>query len=418
MPFFGGLNNYKIRGSNNYGGTSAAANLSTGVNNLLLGNQAGFSVIAGSQNVLLGTGAGSTEELSNVVGVGYGVVFGAAADGAVVVGNQANGGAASVVVGDRAGFGATGDPGSNVIIGDFAGFESLNTAVSCVLIGGLTYAGANAVVAVGRESYAGATGSIAIGAGATVDDTGGNGAVAIGNGTTSQQGVVIGPNLNNFAGLQSVAIGETLTLGTVGATVAIGANLDTATLAETGGVLLGDGGVNPLLYGPLGGLSLPQGTTGERSADAARSWVRWNTDLACVEFYDQIAAAWLPFNQVGTFSPTVQGMTSAGVGTYTIQEGTYCINGRKCNFTIRLGWSAHTGTGFIRIAGLPFAPAAGVYTAPSFYSSGLGMSGNLQALITPGSQTFDLMSNSNGINSNISMDTVVANLTITGCFAI
>ncbi len=418
MPFFGGLNNYKIRGSNNYAGTSAAANLSTGVNNLLLGNQAGFSIIAGSQNVLLGTGAGSTEELSNVVGVGYGVIFGADADGAVVVGNQANGGPVSVVIGDQAGFGATGDPGSNILIGDFAGFESLATATSCVLIGGLTYAGANAVVAVGREAAAGALGSIAIGAGASVDATAGNGAIAIGNGTLSQIGVVIGPSLDNFLGGQTVAIGEALTLLDAGSTVIIGANLDSAVETELGSVILGDGGANPLIYAPLGGMSLPSGTSAQRSADVTLPRVRFNTDLDCVEIFNPTTATWQPIGQVGTFTPTIQGTTSAGVGTYTIQEGTYCITGRKLDFTIRLGWSAHTGTGFMRVAGLPIAPAAGVYTAPSFYSDGLGLSGNLQALITPGSHTFNLMQNLGGINSTVGMDSAVTNLTITGCYAI
>jgi hypothetical protein len=312
MPFFGGLNNYRIRGTNNMAGTSAGQNLSTGLRNLLLGNQAGFSVIAGTQNVLAGIGAGSTEELSNVVGVGYGVVFGAGANGAVAVGNQANAGPESVVIGDEAGFGATGDPGGNVLIGHLAGFESLATATRTVLVGGQTYAGANDVVIVGDMSAAGATGSVAIGSGASVDVTAGVGSIAIGRGTTSQVGVVIGPGLNNFVGLQTVAIGENLTLGAVGSTVVIGSLLDSAVETEYGAVIVGAGDANPLIYAPLGGMTLPVGTTAERSLDDLNPRLRFNRDLSEPEVFDPETD--LDWRTVVTAIP---GAAGAAVGTLT-----------------------------------------------------------------------------------------------------
>jgi hypothetical protein len=312
MPFFGGLNNYRIRGSNNMAGTAAGRSLSTGLNNLLLGNQAGFSVIAGSQNVLAGIGAGSAGDLSNAVGVGYGVIFGAGANGAVVVGNQAQGGAESVVIGDAAGFGATGDPGGNILIGRLAGSESLNTATRTVLIGGLTYAGANDVIAVGDGAYAGALGSVALGLGASVDNSAGYGAVAIGYGTTSQIGVVIGPHLNNFAGRQTVAIGENLTLNTVGSTVVIGSLLDSNVESETGAVILGAGDANPLIYAPLGGMTMPAGTTAERSTDTTLARQRFNTTNSEPEVFDNVTdTAWR------TIVTAIVGAAGASVGTLT-----------------------------------------------------------------------------------------------------
>jgi hypothetical protein len=56
----------------------------------------------------------------------------------------------------------------------------------------------------------------------------------------------------------------------------------------------------------------------------------------------------------GTFTPTIIGTTTAGVGTYTTQEGQYTKIGNCVSFALTLNWSAHTGTGNMRVAGLPF----------------------------------------------------------------
>lgn len=353
MPFFGGVNNYRIRGSNNMAGTSAGQQLSTGLNNLLLGNQAGFSVIAGSQNVLAGIGAGSTEELSNVVGIGYGVIFGVAASGAVVIGNQANGGAESVVIGDQAGFGGTGDPGNNIIIGHLAGFESEATASGCVLIGPASFVGRNDAVAIGNtatararyglavgsnsevyeaalsnasigaiafgvQSYSAGVGSIALGRAATVSATAQNGSIAIGNRTVAEAGVVIGTTsltsqgLDNTIGLQTVAIGRDLTLNNVGATVVIGSGLDAASETETGSVILGAAASHPLIYAPTGGMVLPEGTTAQRSLDDLQARIRYNTETSEPEIFDQATDAdWR------TVITAILGAAGASAGTLT-----------------------------------------------------------------------------------------------------
>jgi hypothetical protein len=56
----------------------------------------------------------------------------------------------------------------------------------------------------------------------------------------------------------------------------------------------------------------------------------------------------------GTFTPVIVGSTSAGVGTYTFQKGTYTKIGNVVTFQIYIGWSAHTGTGDLTIGTLPF----------------------------------------------------------------
>ncbi len=56
----------------------------------------------------------------------------------------------------------------------------------------------------------------------------------------------------------------------------------------------------------------------------------------------------------GTFSPTIIGATTAGTGTYSLQLGRYTRVGRAVYIQIQLAWSAHTGTGNMKVAGLPF----------------------------------------------------------------
>jgi hypothetical protein len=56
----------------------------------------------------------------------------------------------------------------------------------------------------------------------------------------------------------------------------------------------------------------------------------------------------------GTFTPTIVGATTAGTGTYITQTGRYTKIGNCVRIEIYMHWSAHTGTGAMRISGLPF----------------------------------------------------------------
>ena len=65
----------------------------------------------------------------------------------------------------------------------------------------------------------------------------------------------------------------------------------------------------------------------------------------------------------GTFTPTIKGTSSAGTGTYVTQVGRYTKIGDRVLFDIVIGWSAHTGTGNMRIAGLPYTPQASIFNS-------------------------------------------------------
>jgi hypothetical protein len=56
----------------------------------------------------------------------------------------------------------------------------------------------------------------------------------------------------------------------------------------------------------------------------------------------------------GTFTPTIIGGSTAGTGTYNLQSGSYTKVGRLVSFRLQVFWSAHTGTGGLFVASLPF----------------------------------------------------------------
>jgi hypothetical protein len=65
----------------------------------------------------------------------------------------------------------------------------------------------------------------------------------------------------------------------------------------------------------------------------------------------------LDWYEENTFTPVLEGTTSAGVGTYTAQLGKFTRIGNRVFFTINLAWTAHTGTGNMLVSGLPYPPA-------------------------------------------------------------
>jgi hypothetical protein len=66
----------------------------------------------------------------------------------------------------------------------------------------------------------------------------------------------------------------------------------------------------------------------------------------------------LDWYEEGDFTPVIEGTTSVGSATYASQIGRYTRVGRAVFFEIAIDWSAGTGTGVLRIAGLPFTSSA------------------------------------------------------------
>lgn len=71
-----------------------------------------------------------------------------------------------------------------------------------------------------------------------------------------------------------------------------------------------------------------------------------------------ISSSLLDDYEEGTFTPVIKGTTTAGTATYTTQTGVYTKIGNRVFFDVNLTWSGHTGTGFLRVGSLPYAPSA------------------------------------------------------------
>ena len=109
--------------------------------------------------------------------------------------------------------------------------------------------------------------------------------------------------------------------------------------------------------------------------------------------YLRLAGAGIQFNgdtadanslddyEEGTFTPTIIGTSTAGTGTYTQRIGNYTKAGNRVFFKIFLIWTAHTGTGNMRVSGLPYTAAGTTFeqSALAVSASDLAFPGSLGA---------------------------------------
>lgn len=101
----------------------------------------------------------------------------------------------------------------------------------------------------------------------------------------------------------------------------------------------------------------------------------------------------VPLYQTGLWTPVIQGLTTAGVGTYTTQFGAYVRVGALVVCTCMVIWTAHTGTGQMVIAALPFnsANTTNQRFAVALRTSSVTFAGAApQALILPNTAYFSL----------------------------
>ncbi len=113
----------------------------------------------------------------------------------------------------------------------------------------------------------------------------------------------------------------------------------------------------------------------------------------------------------GTFNPTIIGTTTAGTGTYSIQVGIYTKVGNWVLVYIYLAWSAHTGTGNMRIEGLPFTSSAttNVNPALAYYNSSIALTASnvMQIVVATNSTQISIQQYpvGGGGATNVAMDT-------------
>jgi hypothetical protein len=121
----------------------------------------------------------------------------------------------------------------------------------------------------------------------------------------------------------------------------------------------------------------------------------------------------------GDWTPTVEGTTTAGAGTYTARVGRYTKIGNLVTAQCALSWTAHTGTGNTLVSGLPFTSGnvADLLYMGSAYGNEMNYGTNatqLIALVTPGDSYISLRGAiNNALRSDVPLDTAVGNLAIT-----
>jgi hypothetical protein len=114
-----------------------------------------------------------------------------------------------------------------------------------------------------------------------------------------------------------------------------------------------------------------------------------SADVNTLDDYEEGAGA-------TAWTPVIEGTSTAGSGTYTSQIGHYTKIGRLVFFSADIAWSAHTGTGNMRIAGLPFTIGQSGNPPIDIWSSNITYSNQLKALLGSSGTTIDLYTQSTG----------------------
>jgi hypothetical protein len=121
------------------------------------------------------------------------------------------------------------------------------------------------------------------------------------------------------------------------------------------------------------------------------------------------AAKTLDDYEEGAWTPTITGSTTAGTGTYTSQSGSYTKIGRQVTVYGRVGQSNNTGTGNIRIAGLPYG-LSGDYAVGSIMAGNLSLTAsNYPVIFMAGSGAtyinINQLPTGGGVDAVVPMDT-------------
>ena len=105
----------------------------------------------------------------------------------------------------------------------------------------------------------------------------------------------------------------------------------------------------------------------------------------------------------GTFTPSAVGSTTAGTGTYSTRTGVYTKIGRFVHVSIAIDWSAHTGTGNLRISGLPFSAIQN--EVANMFVNGLTYTGTHLQPFLVGTEIWLNQTSSGASDSYVPMDT-------------
>lgn len=240
------------------------------------------------------------------------------------------------------------------------------------------------------------------------------GTVDIGSGGINSAGAISG-TAGTFTDFVSITRTGTPQLQLTRSASTVNTNIQLTN--DSGSVYIGHGPANTFAVGNSSNLS-----------SSANQWM--TVDSTKAELINgqlkfpatQIASAdanTLDDYEEGTWTPRIEGATTAGTGTYGTQRGTYIKIGRLVYINCLITWTAHTGTGALLVAGLPFA-ATNNDSVMSFDISGLTYTAGATVcgLVNGSTLTIIVREMNPGVSvSSIAIDTVVAGFRVAGCYA-
>jgi len=122
----------------------------------------------------------------------------------------------------------------------------------------------------------------------------------------------------------------------------------------------------------------------------------------------------------GTWTPTYYGGSTAGVTTYSLQNGIYTKIGNLVCWSVRITWSAATGTGNVRFGGFPFTILSSTFgaTAITYFDAFTITAANTPMFyVIPNTTTATMyqMPSGGGTMANINIDSA-ADVVFGGCY--
>lgn len=142
----------------------------------------------------------------------------------------------------------------------------------------------------------------------------------------------------------------------------------------------------------------------------------YNSPTGSLTYLAQLAS-----RSTQSFTPTIAGSSTIGVGTYTAQDGRISLHGGYVEIAGTIGWTAHSGSGPMTINGIPagFAPASysprriaqlevdGIaYTGPGLYAyfNGSGTQLSVAQVSTAGATTLLNLPSTGTLHFKLSYD--------------
>jgi hypothetical protein len=114
----------------------------------------------------------------------------------------------------------------------------------------------------------------------------------------------------------------------------------------------------------------------ERMRITSDAYVRLASGTGGIQFNGDTAAAnALDDYEEGIWTPTVEGSSTAGTATYQQQSASYTKIGNVVYYTFLAAWTGGTGTGNLRISGLPFN-ASSASNSGSMYLNDISLAAN------------------------------------------